>query len=173
MLCKLCRTHITSCTKSPGALRGTNVPEIYHISLIGTRGITGIKCSSPYAQEDSETRDEAEELCYAPSLGAKILAAVTTKLPGGARGCDCIFHLSAILFEVTATRILQALAVRLARTTWGCRRSTFLHLIFIATAALQHHRNEEEGENCEEHLVQHFSWQTCAENIARHFANTN
>jgi len=149
------------------------VPEIYHISLIGTRGITGIKCSSPYAQEDSETRDEAEELCYAPSLGAKILAAVTTKLPGGARGCDCIFHLSAILFEVTATRILQALAVRLARTTWGCRRSTFLHLIFIATAALQHHRNEEEGENCEEHLVQHFSWQTCAENIARHFANTN
>merc|ERR1711886_16430 len=58
----------------------TNVPEIYHISLIGTRGITGIKCSSPYAQEDSETRDEAEELCYAPLLGTKILAAVTSKL---------------------------------------------------------------------------------------------
>ena len=37
----------------------TNVPEIYHISLIGTRGITGIKCSSPHAKEDSETRDEA------------------------------------------------------------------------------------------------------------------
>ena len=162
-MCKLCRsTHKIA----PALWRGTNVPEIYHISLIGTRGITGIECSSPYAKEDSETRDEAEELCYAPSLGAKILAVVTSKLPGGARGCDCIFHLSAILFEVTATRILQALAVRLARTTCACRHSTFLHLIFIATAALQHHRNEEEGENCEEHLVQHFSWQMGAENVA-------
>jgi len=97
------------------------VPEIYHISLIGTRGITGIECSSPYAKEDSETRDEAEELCYAPSMIAVILAVVTSILPGGALGCDCIFHLNAIRFEVTATHILQALAVCVAPTFHGAR----------------------------------------------------
>ena len=99
---------------------------------------------------------------------AVILAVVTRGcLRGGAQGCDCIFHLSAIGFMVTAIRILDALAERAAHTVGVCWRGAFCVGIFIATAAaLQHHCNEEEGENCEEHLVQHFSWQMGAENVA-------
>merc|ERR1711924_312307 len=65
------------------------------------------------------------------------------------------FSHGSIRFMVTTTRILETLAVRFACDTASDNGGAFLQLVFIAAAALQH-CNEEEGENCEQHLVQHF-----------------